>query len=631
MPDKMRSYEQFGPYVLFKKLESDALGDPWRAARIDDRHLGPLVALRRLTGGDREALLRNVADARAIAPLLDGTSFVKGQIIDVIDGVPFVAHEYGGGRSLRHIVDRARGGSGITPNPIPIDQAILIAEKVALSLETVGELRYGSNRLTHGALLPQFVWITDDGEIRVAGQQLGKGLIASLKDAKIRSAIGRYFSPEYQHSAEPSKASEVFSLGGIFFLLVTGHEPPEAAAVSAFGQTVRAARTIGGQPLPDDIRAILDKSLTIDPERRYESVAAMKQALASLANSGKYSATTFNLAFYLSTLLKKEMEGEALERDKESKTNVVPYLEAIVAKPLPALPAPATKSSGKKSILPIAAAVAIAVTGTGAWFVMKGSTSKTKAQIASSQKAPPPAIPPIVPQPAAAGAAVPEPQTATIDPAAQKKAFEAAVNQKLQEEMGKLQSQFNKDLQQQKPRSAPAQSPPVLIASVAPQRPAQVADDRTPSAAALDERRLAARQETAAGSPTQTLPLQPQPAAVQAQISTPVSAPVQSPAVREGDVVDFDQLDVRPQPVSAWNLIYPPMAMRQGIEAALILTVFVSETGKVLDVKVLRGDPRFGFEDEAIRVLRGMRFTPGIKDGKRVRTWMPQPIRFKLK
>ncbi|HLJ74953.1 MAG TPA: hypothetical protein VKU62_10235, partial [Thermoanaerobaculia bacterium] len=65
MPGKTRPYEQFGPFILFKKLESDALGDLFRTARIDDRHLGPLVALRRLTGGNREALLHSADDAKA--------------------------------------------------------------------------------------------------------------------------------------------------------------------------------------------------------------------------------------------------------------------------------------------------------------------------------------------------------------------------------------------------------------------------------------------------------------------------------------------------------------------------------------------------------------------------------------
>jgi len=628
MPGKTRPYEQFASFILFKKLESDALGDLWRAARVDDRHLGPLVALRRLTGGNREALTQSATDAHAIAPLLSGTSFVKEQGIGVANGIPFIAHEYAGGRSLRHVVDRARGGSGVTPNPVPIDQAILIAEKVALSLATTADLRYGGNRLAHGALIPQFIWITDDGEARVAGQQLGKGLIASLKDSKVAASLGRYFSPEYQHSGEPTQASEVYSMGAIFFLLITGNEPPDAAHVSAFAQAVRAGKTMDGQPIPDDIRAILDKSLVIDASRRFGSIADMKQALSALAHGGKYAPTTFNLAFYLSNLLKKEMEGEAVDREKESKVNIAPYLEQHVEIAPPPL---AAKRPMSKTVLYAAAGIlAIAIAGVALWLT-KASTETARAQIASANTKPavPPAKPGIEPQPVVSESAAPPiaATTETVDPAAQKKAFERAVSQKLQEEMTKLQSQFNKDQQK---KTAPA--PVALTASVAPQRSPQVMDDRAPSASALDERRLAARQETTTQQPVQVpAPVtQTQATPVQPQSQPVVTSPAPVPTVREGDVVDYDQVDVRPQPINKPLLRYPPMAMRQRAQASLILTVLVSETGEVLDVKVLRGDARFGFNDEAVRMLRATRFRPAMKEGKAVKTWIPQPIDFKL-
>jgi TonB family protein len=630
MPGKTRPYEQFGSYILFKKLESDALGELWRAARIDDRHLGPLVALRRLTGGDRPSLTQAVTDARNVAPLLTGTSFVKDQVFDVVNGIPFIAHEYGGGKSLRHIVDRARGGNGITPNPIPIEEAVVIAEKVALSLATTAELRYDGDRLSHGALIPQFIWISDDGDIRVAGQQLGKGLIASLKDGKIGATIGRYFSPEYQHRGEATKASDVYAMGAILFLLVTGTEPPDAVSASAFAQSVRAAKTMTGQPIPDDIRAILDKSLVIDSARRFDSIATMKQALSTLVHGGKYAATTFNLAFYLNTLLKKEMEGETIDREKESKLNIASYLEhrtlEVVAPP-PFAPPVEKKPARSGSVLYASVAVVAVVLAVAAFLMMRGPSTKTVAQIT------PPATPSVVSQPA-----VPEPPAAkeTVDPVAQKKAFEAAVNQRLQEEMMKLQSQFNRDLQQKKSKNAPLQSPPVVLtASAAPQRPPQVMDDRTPSAAALDERRLASRQEApAAVTSTQPPPVTqtqaqsaPQP---QSQPQPVVPAPAQAPAIKEGDVVNFAELDTPPQPITRPRVSYPPLAMRQRAQASLILTMLVSENGDVLDVKILKGDPRFGFNDEAMRALRATRFRPAMKDGKRVKTWLPQPVDFRL-
>src|SRR4051812_42790763 len=329
MSAKNRPYEQFGSFILFKKLESDALGDLWRAGRVDGGQLGPIMAVRRLSGGNRAALLQSAAEASQLVPLLSGTTFAKDQTIDVANGIPFVAHEYAGGRSLRHIVDRARGGNGLTANPIPIDQAIVIAEKVALSLSTTADLKFLGNRLAHGALIPQFVWITDEGEIRVGGQQLGKGLIASMSDTKVAAELGRYFAAEYRASGDVSKTTDVYSLGAILYLLITGVEPPDAVTGSAFAQTIRAAKTFSGQPLPDDLRAILEKSLAIDPNARYATIGDMKQVLSALVHGGNYSASTFNLAFYLSNLLKKELEGEALERDKESKVSAAAYAEVV--------------------------------------------------------------------------------------------------------------------------------------------------------------------------------------------------------------------------------------------------------------------------------------------------------------
>src|SRR5687768_16568365 len=277
MAARNKPFDQFGPYILFRKLETDSLGELWRAGRVEGGQLGTTVALRRLTGGNRAALAANAQAVAELLPQLSGTSFARDQIVGVIDGVPFVAYSYAGGRSLRHIIDRARGGNGVPPNPLPLDQAIIIAEKIALSLATTAELRDGSGvRLSHGALIPQFIWITDDGEIRVAGQQLGTGLMASLADPKVAADIGRYFSPDSRTSAQNAKTADVYSLGAILFLLVTGHEPPDASTASAFGASVRAAKTMTGATVPDDIRVILDKSFNLDPSMRYASIGDMK-------------------------------------------------------------------------------------------------------------------------------------------------------------------------------------------------------------------------------------------------------------------------------------------------------------------------------------------------------------------
>jgi TonB family protein len=612
MSAKNRPYEQFGPFILFKKLETDALGDLWRAARVDNGQLRATMAVRRLLGGNRAALTASAGEAHNLVPLLAGTTFAKDQSIDVTNGIPFVAHEYAGGRSLRHIVDRARGGNGVSPNPIPLDQAIVIAEKVALSLSTTADLRYLGNRLSHGALIPQFVWITDEGEIRVGGQQLGKGLIASMSDTKVASELGRYFAAEYRASAEISKTTDVYSLGAILYLLVTGVEPPDAVTGSAFAQTIRASKTFSGQPLPDDLRAIIEKSLAIDPNARYASVGDMKQVLSGLAHGGNYSASTFNLAFYLSNLLKKELEGESLERDKESKVNPAAYAEAPIASVTP-MPASSDEPESKSRMPMYAAAAAVAVAiAAGAFFMLK---PKPPAPVVA-RKIVQPVKPQVISQPVVAalpGTAT----TAPLDATAEKKAFEEAVQQKMQEQMMKLQADMNRQLKQQQPRNAPVQTASVIV----PQQVPQQQDDRG-SAAALDQRRVAAQAQTQTAS-QQTIVPQPQPAALTPVTQAPVSA------VREGDVVDVTELDSVPKPLSDPRPFYPPLAAQQHAQATIIVSTLISENGDVTDVKVLKGDSRFGFNEAAIRAMRAVRFTAPIKDGKHVKTWRPQSITFK--
>ena len=648
MAARNKPYEQFGPYVLFKKLEQDSLGDLWRAGRIENGQLGPILSLRRLSGGNRAALVASVEAVSQLLPKLTGTSFARDQITGVEDGVPFLAWDYSGGRSLRHIIDRARGGKDVQPNPLPIDQAIVIAEKVALSLATTADMRDTTGtRLSHGALLPQFIWISDDGEIRVAGQQIAGGIIPSLGDPKVAADVGRYVAPEFRSSGQAPKNADVYAMGAILFLLVTGQEPPDAMTASAFVSAVRAAKTMTGAPIPDDIRIILDKSFNLDPSMRYASTSDMKQALSALAHSGKYSATTFNLAFYLSNLLKKEMEAEAVEREKEAKLNLAPYLEApkttspgVVATPVPVAPAvvmppfevphaePAPKS---KLPLAIAAVVALGVVGAGAWMMLGRTSASAVPQATTAALVPKPA-PAVAPAPVLPAPIVASPTgTETVDPATtsasgadQQKAFEAAVNAKLQAEMMKLQNDYMAKLKSEQSRNAPVVAPPP-----APVAEVQEDDRSTVTAAQLDQQRREAAQQSepvaAAPAPVQTQTVAPQVAAP----VVPAPAPAAVATVREGDVVDFGSLDAPPKSTRAITVTYPSIARQQKIAATVVVTALINENGEVTDVKVLRGVGRFGIDDAALRAMRSARFTPPMKDGKRVKTWMPQTIQFK--
>lgn len=76
------------------------------------------------------------------------------------------------------------------------------------------------------------------------------------------------------------------------------------------------------------------------------------------------------------------------------------------------------------------------------------------------------------------------------------------------------------------------------------------------------------------------------------------------------------------------SVLYPPMAKAQRVQGTVIINVLVSESGQVLDLRILRG---VNFLNEAAeQIIRRSRFAPPTKDGVRVKAWTTVPVDFKL-
>lgn len=78
------------------------------------------------------------------------------------------------------------------------------------------------------------------------------------------------------------------------------------------------------------------------------------------------------------------------------------------------------------------------------------------------------------------------------------------------------------------------------------------------------------------------------------------------------------------------ELHYPEMARRAGVEGRVVLQFVVDEEGRVTDAVVLRGIGG-GCDEEALRVLRQARFTPGRQRGRAVRVRMTLPVVFRIR
>ncbi|NCX96217.1 MAG: energy transducer TonB [Chitinophagia bacterium] len=79
------------------------------------------------------------------------------------------------------------------------------------------------------------------------------------------------------------------------------------------------------------------------------------------------------------------------------------------------------------------------------------------------------------------------------------------------------------------------------------------------------------------------------------------------------------------------SMKYPKVALEKKIEGRVLVNFSVNEQGKITDVRVIQSVGG-GCDEEAMRVIKGMpAWTPGEKDGKKVKVNLTQPLDFKLK
>lgn len=113
---------------------------------------------------------------------------------------------------------------------------------------------------------------------------------------------------------------------------------------------------------------------------------------------------------------------------------------------------------------------------------------------------------------------------------------------------------------------------------------------------------------------------------------SPVLA-VQTPApprTRAGDLVSLNDVDTPPIGVEKPSPQYTPLARTRRQEGTVVFEVLVTETGRVADVRLIRGIAGSDLNEAALNAARSWVYKPAEKDGVPVRVWRPEQVRFKL-
>jgi len=95
------------------------------------------------------------------------------------------------------------------------------------------------------------------------------------------------------------------------------------------------------------------------------------------------------------------------------------------------------------------------------------------------------------------------------------------------------------------------------------------------------------------------------------------------------EAFDVSDLEKRPEPVSQVAPNYPAELRKAKVEGVVTLVFVLDESGRVEDPRV-ENSSRPEFEKPALEAIRRWRFSPGMKDGQAVRTYIRVPMRFRV-
>lgn len=115
-----------------------------------------------------------------------------------------------------------------------------------------------------------------------------------------------------------------------------------------------------------------------------------------------------------------------------------------------------------------------------------------------------------------------------------------------------------------------------------------------------------------------------------------ISPPPDPPAQEASISFPFVAYDEAPQPLGGFaaihkNLVYPELDRRAGIEGTVVVLAKISETGEVVDTRIIVPQGSSGCNDAAIAAIKSVRWIPAKQRDVPVAVWISIPIRFKLR
>jgi len=352
----MDRIELYGSYYLTKKIATGGMAELFRARRkVGLEGFEKILAIKRILPhlSSNEDFVAMFADEARIVAQLTHQNIVQIFDFGKLNESYFIAMEFVLGSNLRRIMEKMRQ----LDTRLSINDSVFIITKAAIGLDYAHRKRNFQNRdlnIIHRDISPQNILVSYEGEVKLTDFGIAKAaLTTSVTKTGILKGKVSYMSPEQARGEVLDRRSDIFSLGSVFYELLTYRKLFEGESELKILDRLKDPQVEPPSQVNKDIPLELDrivlKALARMPEDRYQSAEEMyTECEAFLASRDEFPSTN-GFRNFLRIVFREDIERE--EREVREEFDRVRSLEGNQGKTRLVIPHPTTQGSGGVSPL----------------------------------------------------------------------------------------------------------------------------------------------------------------------------------------------------------------------------------------------------------------------------------------
>lgn len=267
--------KQFGNYILTRRIAVGGMAEVFKAKLIGAMGFQKTIALKRILpeyGQDEEFVQMFVDEAR-ISSNLHHKNIVQVFDFGEVDGQYYLTMEFIDGSNLKNLFFRTLKQNRFLPR----EMIYFIILKTASALEYAHKVKIEgqleSMQLVHRDVSPQNILISKLGDVKITDFGIAKATIkiSQTQPGKIQGKYS-YMSPEQALGKNLNYQSDIFSLGIVFYELLTAKKVyGSSETVKRYSEATKANIPRIGTLLPDlpsQIDTLITRMVARNPQER---------------------------------------------------------------------------------------------------------------------------------------------------------------------------------------------------------------------------------------------------------------------------------------------------------------------------------------------------------------------------